>query len=95
MNIILFFIYRQTEYVIELNRLLERNIIQSHVLDLESLCLRAGEKVWCLRVDLHTLNNDGNILDCANIAILCALFSFRLPDTAITDEEITIVSFEI
>ena len=63
--------------MIELNRLLERNIIQSRVLDLESLCLRAEEKVWQLKVNLNTLNNDGNILDCANIAVLCALYSFR------------------
>ena len=34
---------------------------------------------WNLKqkVNLNTLNNDGNILDCANIAVLCALFSFR------------------
>lgn len=69
--------FRQADYVIELNRLLERNIERSHVLDLESLCIRAGEKVWMIRVDLNVLNHDGNVLDCSNLAIICSLVNFK------------------
>ena len=35
---------RQSDYSVELNRLLERNVKQSRCLDIESLCIRAGEK---------------------------------------------------
>ena len=37
-------LYRQSDYAVELNRLLERNIKQSRCLDIEALCIRAGEK---------------------------------------------------
>ncbi len=34
-------------------------------------------KVWEISVNLHVLDYDGNILDCANLAALCALAHFR------------------
>ena len=87
-----FLILRQSDQSVELNRLLERNLKQSNFLDFESLCIRAAEKVWQIRVDLNVLNNDGNILDCANIALICSICHYRLPDVGVTGEEIKIVS---
>jgi exosome complex component RRP45 len=66
--------------------MLERNIVLSRCLDVESLCIRAGEKVWCIRVDVNVLNYEGNILDCANIAVLCSLAHFKLPEVTFTDD---------
>lgn len=74
-----------------MNRLLERNLRQSRFLDVETLCIRAGEKVWQIRVDMNVLNHDGNILDCANIAVICAVSHFRLPEVSVTGDEIKIV----
>jgi exosome complex component RRP45 len=74
-----------------LNRLLEKNVKQSRFLDIETLCIRAGEKVWQIRVDLNVLNHDGNILDCANIALVCSIAHFRLPDVSVVGDEIKIV----
>lgn len=82
---------KQTDFSVELNRLLERNVKQSQCLDLESLCIRAGEKVWQVRVDLNTLNHDGNILDCANCALICALSHFRIPEVSVVGDQIKIV----
>jgi exosome complex component RRP45 len=84
---------RQSDASVELNRLLEKNIKQSHVLDVEALCIRAAEKVWQIRVDLNVLNHEGNILDCANIALLCALAHYRLPDVSVVGDQIKIVFF--
>lgn len=84
--------FRQNDQSVELNRLLERNVKQSQFLDFETLCLRAGEKVWQIRVDLNVLNYDGNMLDCANIALVAAIAHFRLPEVTITPEKVTIVS---
>jgi exosome complex component RRP45 len=39
-----FLIKRQSDFSVELNRLLERNVKQSRCLDVEALCIRAGEK---------------------------------------------------
>ena len=92
--LILFFFSRQTDQSVELNRLLERNIRQSNFLDVESLCIRAGEKVLNIRVDVNVLNHDGNILDCANIAIICALYHYRLPDVSVDGDQIRIVTLK-
>jgi len=85
---------KQSDQSVELNRLLERNIKQSRCLDVESLCIRAGEKVWQIRVDLNVLNHDGNILDCANMALIASLAHFKLPEVSVTGDEIKIYSFE-
>ena len=58
------------------------------------MCIRGGEKVWQIRVDLNVLNHDGNILDCANIALICAVAHFRLPEVSVTGDEIKIVISE-
>ncbi len=84
--------HRQSDQSVELNRLLERNLRQSNFMDFESLCIRAAEKVWQIRVDLNVLNNDGNMLDCANIALICSISNYRLPDVSVTGEEIKIVN---
>lgn len=81
---------RQTEEGVELSRLLERCLKESRCVDLESLCIAAGEKVWSVRVDLHVLNHDGNILDCASVAAISALAHFRRPDVTVKGEEVTI-----
>ncbi len=82
---------RQSDQGVEYNRLLERNLRQSNFLDFESLCIRSAEKVWQIRVDLNVLNNDGNILDCANIALICSISHYRLPDVSVSGDEIRIV----
>lgn len=89
-----FEVTKQSDYAVELNRLLERNVKQSRCLDIEALCIRAGEKVWQIRVDLNVLNHDGNILDCANIALICALSHYRLSEVSVTGDQIKILSFE-
>lgn len=43
--ITLFFSFRMTEYGVELNRFMERFFIESRAVDMESLCIVAGEKV--------------------------------------------------
>jgi len=85
---------KQSDYSVELNRLLERNVKQSRCLDVEALCIRAGEKVWQIRVDLNVLNQDGNILDCANTALICALSHYRLPEVSVTGDEVKIFTSE-
>ena len=71
--------------------MLERNVKQSRFIDFETLCLRSGEKVWQIRVDLNVLNYDGNILDCANIALVASVAHFRLPEVSVEGDIITIV----
>uniref|UniRef100_A0A8B9JBC1 Exosome complex component RRP45 n=1 Tax=Astyanax mexicanus TaxID=7994 RepID=A0A8B9JBC1_ASTMX len=85
---------RQSELLVTLNRQLERCLRNSKCIDTESLCVVSGEKVWQIRVDVHVLNHDGNLMDAASIAAISALSHFRRPDVAIQGRDITIFSPE-
>ncbi|CAG2060048.1 unnamed protein product [Timema podura] len=78
---------RLSELGVQLNRLLEKAIKDSHCVDLESLCIVAEEKVFNLRVDVHVLNHEGNLVEAASIAALTALSHFRRPDVTMTGEK--------
>lgn len=43
----------------------------------------AGRKVWHLRVDLHVLDHQGNLIDACGLAALAALMAFRRPDVTV------------
>eukprot|EP00794_Sanderia_malayensis_P006963 gene6964-7748_t len=81
---------RPSDYSTEMNRFIERCLRESRPIDLESLCILAGEKVWCLRVDIQVLDDAGNILDCACIAAITALAHFRRPDVSVHGKDVTI-----
>lgn len=49
-------------------------------------------QVWHIKVDVHFLNDCGNMLDCASIAAITALRHFRKPDVTVNGEDIIIVS---
>ncbi|XP_053429883.1 exosome complex component RRP45 [Nycticebus coucang] len=85
---------RQSDLLVKLNRLLERCLRNSKCIDTESLCVVAGEKVWQIRVDLHLLNHDGNIIDAASIAAIVALSHFRRPDVSVQGDEVTLYTHE-
>ncbi|CAN2388869.1 U1 snRNA 3'-end processing [Pristimantis euphronides] len=85
---------RPSDLLVKLNRLLERCLRNSKCIDTESLCVQAGEKVWQIRVDLHLLNHEGNIMDAASIAAVAALCHFRRPDVSVQGEEVTVYSPE-
>ncbi|XP_031627984.1 exosome complex component RRP45 [Contarinia nasturtii] len=83
---------RNAEHIVLLTRNLERALKESRCVDLESLCIKAEEKVWRIRVDLNILNHEGNLIDCASVAALASLAHFKRPDVTITGEEIQIHS---
>ncbi|XP_053712693.1 exosome complex component RRP45-like isoform X1 [Synchiropus splendidus] len=85
---------RQSELSVKLNRQLERCLRNSKCIDTESLCVVSGEKVWQIRVDVHTLNHDGNIMDAASIAAISALCHFKRPDVSILGDDVTVYSVE-
>ena len=76
---------------IELGRLTDRFIRESHFIDLEKLCIKEGEKVWTIFVDVYTINDDGNLLDAAAIGAVAALKTAKIPiyDEATGDVDYT------
>lgn len=81
---------RPSEYSVEINRLLERCLKEAKAIDVESLCLIAGEKVWAVRVDVLVLNDAGNLIDLSCIAAISALSHFRRPDVTVSSTDVTI-----
>ncbi len=64
---------------IEIARVVDRGIRESKALDFKKLCIKEGEKVWIVFIDLYALNDNGNLLDASSIAALAALMDAKIP----------------
>ena len=64
---------------IELARVVDRGVRESEVVEVEKLCIAAGEKVWIIFIDIHILDYDGNLFDAASLASLAALYTTTVP----------------
>ncbi len=64
---------------VELARVIDRGIRESGFIDMKALCIREGEKVYQVFVDIFAINDDGNLLDVAGLAALIALGRARMP----------------
>lgn len=65
---------------IELARVVDRGIRESECIDLEKLCLKPGEQVWSVFVDIHMINHDGNLIDVSALAAVAALMRTKIPE---------------
>jgi len=64
---------------IELARLVDRGIRESGFIDFKKLCIKEGEKVWSIFLDIYPMNDDGNLIDASCMAAVAALCNARLP----------------
>jgi exosome complex component RRP42 len=64
---------------VEIGRVVDRGVRESKLIDLQKLCIKEGEKVWTVFIDIYSLNDDGNILDAAGIGALAALKIAKIP----------------
>jgi exosome complex component RRP42 len=64
---------------IELARVIDRGIRESGFIDMKKLCIKEGEKVYQVFVDIVAINDDGNLLDVAGLAAIIALGKARMP----------------
>ena len=78
------------ENSIELARVVDRGIRESHAIDTEKLCIEAGKKVFVVFVDVYVLNHDGNLIDASAIAAMAALMNTKMPNYEIKDGELKI-----
>ncbi len=67
------------EKAVELARIVDRGIRESKCLDREKLCIKEGEKVWMVFIDIQPLTHDGNLIDAAGIAATAALLNAKMP----------------
>ncbi len=78
------------ENSIELARVVDRGIRESHAVDTEKLCIEEGKKVFVVFVDVYVLNHDGNLIDASALAAMAALLNTKMPNYEIKDGELKI-----
>ncbi|HEY9204629.1 MAG TPA: exosome complex protein Rrp42 [Candidatus Methanoperedens sp.] len=67
------------EDAIELARVVDRGVRESGAVDLSKLCITPGEKVWMVFIDVHVLDDGGNIMDASSLGAIAALMTAKLP----------------
>lgn len=65
---------------IEIARIVDRGIRESGFIDLKELCIKKGEKVWAVLLDIYIINDDGNLIDAAALASIAALKNAVFPE---------------
>jgi len=76
------------ENSIELARVVDRGIRESHAINTEKLCIEAGKNVFVVFVDIYVLNHDGNLIDASAIAAMAALINTKMPNYEVKDGEL-------
>ncbi|MCX6748831.1 MAG: exosome complex protein Rrp42 [Candidatus Pacearchaeota archaeon] len=64
---------------IEIARIVDRGVRESGFIDFGKLCIKEGEKVYSIMLDIYPLNEDGNMIDAAALACVVALKNAKMP----------------
>ncbi|MDD5193706.1 MAG: exosome complex protein Rrp42 [Candidatus Nanoarchaeia archaeon] len=64
---------------IEIARVVDRGIRESGFIDWKKLCIKEGEKVWSVLIDIYCINDDGNAMDASALGAIAALKLARFP----------------
>jgi len=75
---------------IEVARVVDRGLRESGFIDWKKLCIKEGEKVWSISIDIYCINDDGNVIDASALAALVALKTSKFP---VYDEESGTIKF--
>jgi exosome complex component RRP42 len=65
---------------VELARIVDRGIRESKSLDFKKLCIKDGEKIWMIIVDIITINDAGNLFDASALGAIAAMKSMTFPE---------------
>jgi exosome complex component RRP42 len=63
---------------VELARVVDRGIRESHVIDFDKLCIEPRKAVWMVMLDLHVIDYDGNLFDAGTLASTAALLNTKM-----------------
>lgn len=69
-----------SDWAVEVARVVDRGIRESHSIDVHKLVIKKGEQAWNVLADICIINDGGNILDASSIAVLAALKDTKLPE---------------
>ena len=64
---------------IELSRVVDRSLREGGAVDLKKLCIKEGEAMWIVIIDIYPINDDGNLFDACALAALAAMKDAKFP----------------
>lgn len=73
---------------IEIARVVDRGIRESGFIDFKKLCIKKGEKVYGVFLDIYSINDDGNLIDASCLAAVSALKDSKMPKYDIKTEKV-------
>ena len=59
---------------------MDRGIRESKEVDVKKLCIKKGEKVWIISIDVCPVNAAGNLFDASSLAAIAAVKNARFPE---------------
>ncbi|GMM37588.1 exosome non-catalytic core subunit [Saccharomycopsis crataegensis] len=83
---------RPSDEEVLVSRLIEKAIKRSGALDVEGLCIVAGDKCWNIRADIHFMDFDGGFIDASCIGVITALQHFSRPEVTVSGEQVVVYS---
>ena len=66
---------------------IRRTLRSSGYINPEELCIAKGKAAWRIRITLHVLNSEGNVLDASMLCILAALRDLAIPMVEVEEVE--------
>ncbi|HLC58391.1 MAG TPA: exosome complex protein Rrp42 [Candidatus Nanoarchaeia archaeon] len=64
---------------IELSRVIDKAIREGKALNFKKLCIKEGESMWMVLIDIYPINDAGNLFDAGALAALAALKDAKFP----------------
>jgi exosome complex component RRP42 len=71
---------------IELVRVVDRGIRHGDCIEYKKLCIKAGESVYIIFIDLYIIDYSGNLIDTSAIAAMAALLSAKIPTAKVNNK---------
>ncbi|KAG5505031.1 hypothetical protein JKF63_04478 [Porcisia hertigi] len=65
-------------------------LLSGSVLETEGLCVIPGRRVWSIDAEVIIMNNDGNVQDAAQWAVMAALQHVRRPELTIRGDDVIV-----
>jgi exosome complex component RRP42 len=72
---------------VEVARVVDRGIRHGDCIEYKKLCIKSGELVYILFIDMYVMNHAGNLIDTGAISSMAALLATKLPRAKIENGE--------
>ncbi len=73
---------------IELARVVDRGVRESHMVDLHKMVIEEGKKVYSIFIDVAVVSVDGNLLDATSYAVVAALATAKYKKMTLKEDKV-------